>query len=253
MTNIFPFPLLLSQPLVTTILLSASLSLSNLYSTYESDRPYFNPLRKWEIWETKAAVKRSVNSDQMFNLMPVYEMGSIQISIQILSGRELKFWEHPNVWVGERRRWRDQDHSMETMARSLSHSQRSYHYPHGRDGCTDSWHWVGYRTLNPHTECLWCILWWRVFPSEPLRSCMQLIPGSRLYVREMETNIRTISTTINLGNKEDWILWSSAWTLEFEPQLYPSQLYDCVQIKHTRPLRNRDNNAHSCNCNNWMS
>lgn len=153
-----------------------------------------------------------------------------------LSRRELKVWEHPNVWVGERRRRRDKDHRMGTMARSMSQSQRSYHYPHGRDGCTDSWHWVGYRSLNPHTECLWCIVWWRVFPSAPLRSCMQQIPGGKLYVREMETNVRTISMTMNLGNKEDWILWSSAWTLEFESQLYPSQLYDCVQMKHTQPL-----------------
>lgn len=90
-----------------------------------------------------------------------------------LSVRELKVWEHQNVWVGERRRQRDNDHRMGTMAKSTLQSQRSYHYPHGRDGCTDSWHWVGYRSLNSHTECPWCIVWWRVFPSAPLRSCMQ--------------------------------------------------------------------------------
>lgn len=171
-----------------------------------------------------------------------------------LSRRELKVWEHPNVWVGERRRRRDKDHRMGTMARSMSQSQRSYHYPHGRDGCTDSWHWVGYRSLNPHTECLWCIVWWRVFPSAPLRSCMQQIPGGKLYVREMETNVRTISMTMNLGNKEDWILWSSAcmdsgvWVPALPLPvvwLYTNETYSA-----SAHFKNRDNNTYSSNCNN---
>lgn len=90
-----------------------------------------------------------------------------------LSGREPKVWENQNVWVRERRRRRYKDHRMGTMASSMSQSQRSYHYPHGRNGSTDSWPWVGYRSLNLHTECLWCIVCWRVFPFEPLRSCTQ--------------------------------------------------------------------------------
>lgn len=55
----------LPQTLVATILLSASLVLTNLYSTYRCDLPYFNPLRKRESRETGVALQHSVNSDQI--------------------------------------------------------------------------------------------------------------------------------------------------------------------------------------------
>ena len=115
---------------------------------------------------------------------------------------------------------------MRTIGRSMSQSQRSYHFPHGRDVCTDSQHFSGLGIPKPtHRMSL------RLHVEEgfSLRRAGQLyagqISGGRLHIRETETNVRKTSTIMNLGNKEDQIVWSSAQTRVglsgFEPPHYP--------------------------------